>query len=101
MLRALASGVPAIVTNEGGPRFIVRSGEKLDLWPTTCGNSARVSCISRSGLRSGITWVRLPGRMRWLHHGTQFLSLFLADMSVQQERERPHFGKKVRPHTSE
>jgi glycosyltransferase involved in cell wall biosynthesis len=27
VLEALASGVPAIVTNEGGPRFIVRSGE--------------------------------------------------------------------------
>jgi len=27
VLEALASGVPAVVTNEGGPRFIVRSGE--------------------------------------------------------------------------
>ncbi len=27
VLEALASGVPAVVTNDGGPRFIVRSGE--------------------------------------------------------------------------
>lgn len=27
MLEALASGVPAVVTNGGGPRFIVRTGE--------------------------------------------------------------------------
>jgi len=27
VLEALASGVPAVVTNEGGPKFIIRNGE--------------------------------------------------------------------------
>jgi len=34
VLEALASGVPAIVTHDGGPKSIVRDGITAAWWPT-------------------------------------------------------------------
>jgi len=46
VLEALASGVPAVVTNEGGPKFIVRHGETGFVAADTAEFSAAVRRIA-------------------------------------------------------
>jgi phosphatidylinositol alpha 1,6-mannosyltransferase len=49
VLEALASGVPAVVTPDGGPRYIVQEGETGFIVPDELFTAAITSAISKPG----------------------------------------------------
>lgn len=97
MLEALASGVPAIVTNEGGPQFIVRSGETgfvADNLQEFCASILHLAKRPEIRHNMGAAARAYAMAASW---DTVFESVFGG--YERTLRESVPTGKKVRPHT--
>jgi len=91
VLEALASGVPALVTDEGGPQFIIKNGETGYICATSEAMAERLAVLKSSRE----TLVRMSRAARWYAEGTSWDNIFEAVYRAYEEALEPSAGVRV------